>query len=132
MSAVVCPWEGIVYLYEGVGCTSVVKPEPRPTLKRSRRSALSFCTNGSAPELDRNCSHGSKMATDENKVTVCALVTLPKLVRATRQTAPQKERSRGCKLVQRWSAPEICLKNVERSSVGRVSGHLNKIGTSRQ
>ena len=27
------------------------------------------------PELDKNCSHGSKMATDENDVTVCALVT---------------------------------------------------------
>jgi len=46
---------------------------PRPTLERRR--AVSFCTHGRAPELDKNCSHGSKMATDENKVTVCALVT---------------------------------------------------------
>jgi len=58
------------------------------TLERSRRSALSFCTHGRAPELDKNCSYRRKMATDENKVTVCALVTWPKLVRATRQTAP--------------------------------------------
>ena len=93
------------------------------TLERSRRSALSFCSHGRAPELDKNCSHGSKMATDENKVTVCALVTWPKLLRATTGTdcSTKRERSRGCKLVQRWSAPEICLKNVERSSVGRVS-----------
>ena len=26
-------------------------------------------------ELDKNCSHGSKMATDENDVTVYALIT---------------------------------------------------------
>ena len=36
----------------------------------SRRCALSFCTHGSAPELDKNCSHGSEMATDENKVAL--------------------------------------------------------------
>ena len=50
-------------------------PGSRPTLERSRRNTLSFCTHRRAPELDKNCSHGSKMATDENKVTVCALVT---------------------------------------------------------
>jgi len=41
----------------------------------------------------------------------------------------KRERCRGCKLVQRWSAPEICLKNVERSSVGRVSGGLMPLTT---
>ena len=47
---------------------------PRPTLER-RRAVKFLHPRGSAPELDKNCSHGSKMATDENKATVCALVT---------------------------------------------------------
>jgi len=34
-----------------------------------------FCAYGSAPELDKNCSHSSKMATDENKVIAFALFT---------------------------------------------------------
>jgi len=99
----------------------LVRPGSRPTLERSRRSALSFCTHGRVPELDKNCSHGSKTATDENSYRLRTCHVTKTIKSNTTDCSTKRERSRGCKLVQRWSAPEICLKNVERSSVGRVS-----------